>query len=311
MANAMIAALVAVPTAFAMPDTAPPLPTRDGLLLHWRDWPLPAGAAARGTVLLVHGLGEHIGRYEHVARHLNDWGFAACGYDQRGHGQSPGARGALAMEDDLLHDLAAAIERARAQGGAGALGGKPLMVLGHSMGGAVAAHFCAGGLEQPPLAWGLQVDGLVLSSPAIDPGLSALQKALLSTVGQLTPDVAVSNGLKPAWICHNPATVAAYQADPLVHDRVTGRLTSWLIEAGQTVRTRAAQWNTPTLIMWGGEDRCVDPAGSAAFAASAPRDRVASHPWPHLSHEIFNEVEQAEVLAAMSGWLQSTFPVQD
>lgn len=281
--------------------------TRDGLALFTRHWPLADARPAPGVALLVHGLGEHIGRYEHVARHLNQQGWAVVGFDHRGHGRSPGKRGALRDHHDLLHDLAAMVDATRQ-----AYPSQPLVLVGHSLGGAIAARFAAA-LTNPAdaTAWARPIDGLVLSSPALAIPISAFQKLLLSTVGQLTPDVAVGNGLKPAWICHNPATVAAYQADPLVHDRVTGRLTSWLLEAGQVVRSRAAQWRVPTLVMWGGEDRCVDPAGSAAFAASAPRDRVNSHPWPQLSHEIFNEVEQARVLAAMSDWLQSTFPAQN
>lgn len=287
-----------------MVDFPATVATRDGLALLTRHWPLAGARPAPGVALLVHGLGEHIGRYEHVAHHLNQQGWAVVGYDHRGHGHSPGKRGALRDHHDLLHDLAAVIDATRR-----AYPTQPLVLIGHSLGGAIAARFAAA-LATPAeaAAWARPLDGLVLSSPALAIPIGAFQRLLLATIGQLTPDVAVSNGLKPAWICHNPATVAAYQADPLVHDRVTGRLTSWLIEAGQTVRTRAARWSVPTLIMWGGEDRCVDPAGSAAFAASAPRERVASHPWPHLSHEIFNEVEQAEVLAALSGWLQSTFP---
>lgn len=287
-----------------MVDFPATVATRDGLALVTRHWPLAGARPAPGVALLVHGLGEHIGRYEHVARHLNHQGWAVVGHDHRGHGHSPGKRGALRDHHDLLHDLAAVIDATRQ-----AYPTQPLVLIGHSLGGAIAARFAAA-LATPAetAAWSRPIDGLVLSSPALAIPIGAFQRLLLSTIGQLTPDVAVSNGLKPAWICHNPATVAAYQSDPLVHDRVTGRLTSWLIEAGQVARTRAAHWNVPSLIMWGGEDRCVDPAGSAAFAASAPRDRVASHPWPRLSHEIFNEVEQAEVLAAMSGWLQSTFP---
>ena len=280
--------------------------TRDGLPLVTRHWPMAGARPAPGVALLVHGLGEHIGRYDHVARHLNQQGWAVVGHDHRGHGRSPGKRGALRDHHDFLHDLAAVVDAARR-----AYPTQPLVLIGHSLGGAIAARFAAALAEPVESApWERPIDALVLSSPALAIPISAVQRLLLATIGQLTPDVAVANGLRPAWICHNPATVAAYQADPLVHDRVTGRLTSWLIEAGQTVRSRAANWRVPTLIMWGGEDRCVDPTGSAAFAASAPRERVSSHPWPQLSHEIFNEVEQADVLAAMSGWLQSTFPVK-
>lgn len=278
--------------------------TRDGLNLHLHHWPMPGAQAAKGVAVIVHGLGEHAGRYAHVAQALHTLGWAALGCDHRGHGQSPGARGALRDHHDFLHDLAAVVDVARA-----AYPGRPLVLVGHSLGGAIAGRFVAAQADpREATPWAREVDGLVMSSPALAIPISRLQKALLATVGQLTPDVAVGNGLKPEWICHNPATVAAYLADPLVHDRVTGRLSSWLLKAGKEVRQRAAGWRTPTLLMWGAEDRCVRPEGSQAFAQAAPRDVVQSQPWPQLSHEIFNELEQAQVLQAMTTWVQRTFP---
>ncbi len=281
--------------------------TRDGLDLFTRHWPLAGVHPAPAVALIVHGLGEHSGRYAHVAAHLNQQGWAAVSYDHRGHGQSPGKRGVLQQDDDLLHDLAAVIDATR-----GAYPDRPLLLIGHSLGGAIAARFVAAqasprgeALVLP--AWARNVTALVLSSPALAIPMTPIQKALLATVGKLTPDVPVGNGLKPQWICHNPATVAAYQADPLVHNRVTGRLTSWLLDAGNTVRQRAPGWTTPTLIMWGEQDPCVLPQGSAEFAAAAPSDIVTSHPWPQLSHEIFNEVEQQQVLGVMSDWLKHVF----
>ena len=147
----------------------------------------------------------------------------------------------------------------------------------------------------------------MMSDPALDVPISAIQKGLLATIGKLTPDVPVGNGLKPEWVCNNPATVKAYMADPLVHDRITGRLTMFIILAGENVRARPPQWTVPTLIMWGGQDRCVKPEGSAAFAATAPSKPVSSQPFPALSHEIFNEVEQGDVLKTMGDWLGRVF----
>jgi len=284
-----------------------PLPTglrtRDGLELVTRHWPLRHDEAPRGVALIVHGLGEHAARYDHVATSLNALGWAAASYDHRGHGRSPGPRGKLAQDDDLLHDLASMVDAVRQ-----AYPGRPLLLVGHSLGGAIAGRFVSALVApQEDASWRRPVEALVLSSPALALPLNPIQKLLLATVARLTPDVAVPNGLKPEWVCHNPATVQAYVADPLVHDRISGRLTLWLKAAGETVRARAAQWPIPTLIMWGGEDRCVDPAGSAAFASLAPADRVQAQPWPRLSHEIFNEREQDEVLAVMRAWLGRVF----
>ena len=262
--------------------------TADGLTLRVREWPHPD---PRGTVLMVHGLGEHIGRYQHVAAQFNAWGWRVVGYDQRGHGASEGAHGALAQPDDLLQDLARVVDAVRAEHPG------PLVLLGHSMGGLVAARFVAEGLRA--------VDALVLSSPALDAGMNPFQKLLLAVLGPLAPNLAVGNGLKPGWISRDPAVVSAYIDDPLVHDRVTPRLVSFIVDGGEFVRARAAQWTVPTLLLWAGSDRCVAPAGSAAFAAAAPAAVLTARVFPPLFHEIFNEPEQAEVFAVLGAWLEA------
>jgi alpha-beta hydrolase superfamily lysophospholipase len=270
------------------------LTTADGLKLHVRDWPCEQ---ARGTVLIVHGLGEHIGRYEHVAAQLLRGGHHVVGYDHRGHGGSSGPRGRLHHPDDLLRDLALVIDalRVRQRG--------PLVLLGHSMGGLVAARMVAAGLEPKPPKWHRAVDALVLSSPALDVGMGRAQRLLLAVLGAIAPNGAVGNGLEPEWISRDPAVVQAYVEDPLVHDRVTPKLVRFMVEAGAFVRAHAAQWRVPTLLMYAGSDRCVAPAGSAAFAAAAPADVLTAQAFPALYHEIFNEPEQAEVFAVLGQWL--------
>jgi len=277
-----------------------PLPTTlttfDGLALHVQSWSTPG--ATQGTVLIVHGLGEHIGRYAHVAAQLNAWGWAAVGYDQRGHGRSAGARGRLPRSDALLQDLSRAIDAVRAaQPG-------PLVLLGHSMGGLVAARFVAGGLAGDMAeAWCRPVDALVLSSPALDPGMSGAQKLLLALLGRLAPNLALNNGLKPQWISRDAGVVQAYVADPMVHDRITPRLVRFIVNGGRDVSERAAQWPVPTLLIYAGADRCVAPRGSAAFSAAAPQALVASREFAPLFHEIFNEPEQGQVFEVLGQWL--------
>jgi len=271
-----------------------PVRTRDGLQLHLQHW---QAVPSIGSVLIVHGLGEHIGRYEHVALALNRAGWRVAGHDQRGHGRSPGARGALATPDSLLADLALVIDRVRASHPG------PLLLLGHSMGGVVAARFVAEALSPSPAAWSRPVDGLVLSSPALDSGIGALQKMMLDRLGSWLPNVALGNGLKPEWVSRDPAVVRAYIDDPLNHDRITFRLARFIVGGGALALQRATAWRTPTLLLWAGADLCVAPAGSAAFAAAAPADVLTAQRFPALFHEIFNEPEQAEVLAALTGWL--------
>jgi len=161
----------------------------------------------------------------------------------------------------------------------------------------------AAGLDAKPPKWHRAVDALVLSSPALDAGLSGAQKLLLKVLGALAPNAAVGNGLKPEWISRDPAVVAAYVDDPLVHDRVAPKLVRFIVDGGAFVRAHAAQWRVPTLLIYAGSDRCVAPAGSAAFAAAAPADVVSAQAFPALYHEIFNEPEQASVFAVLGAWL--------
>lgn len=260
-----------------------------------QDWPLEPGVRLRGVVIVVHGLGEHAGRYDHVARQLNEWGFAVRGYDQCGHGESGGAPGSLPTDTRLLDDLADIVDSTRARMDKGT----PLIVLGHSMGGLVAGRFVSLGIRQ--------VDALVMSSPALDPGLSAFQKLLVAVLPTLFPNLRVGNGLNASYISHDPAVVAAYQADKLVHDRISARLARFIATAGPATVALAPQWKVPTLLMYAGEDKLVQPQGSRDFAAAAPAALVSTHCFESLYHEIFNELDAAPVFAVLRQWLDQRF----
>ena len=109
--------------------------------------------------------------------------------------------------------------------------------------------------------------------------------------------------MKPVWISRDPAVVAAYVADPLVHNRVTPRLVRFILDGGALVQGLAPRWKVPTLLLWAGSDRCVAPAGSAAFAAAAPANVLRAQTFAPLFHEIFNEPEKETVFAALAAWL--------
>jgi alpha-beta hydrolase superfamily lysophospholipase len=280
------------------PALAPPAGQRSQLQgLALCDWSVPAGSPTRATVLLVHGLGEHMGRYAALAQALTAWGYAVRAYDQYGHGASDGPRGGLPSAGRLLDDLAQVIDQTRA----GMAAGQPLLLLGHSMGGLVAARFVARQLR--PL------QGLVLSSPALDPGLNPVQKLLVAVLPALLPNLRVGNGLDARLISHDPAVVAAYQSDPLVHDRIAARLARFIADDSAAVRAAAPGWTLPTLLLYAGADRLVNPAGSRAFAAAAPPAVLQSQCFESLYHEIFNEAEpgRTQVLAALRAWLDARF----
>ena len=263
-----------------------------GLQLALRDWPLADATAMRAQVLIVHGLGEHSGRYEHVAQQLNSWGYAVRSFDLWGHGLSDGERGSMRDEHALLDDLAAVVDQTRKS----MAPGQSLVLLGHSLGGLLAARFVS--LRMRP------IDALVLSSPALDPGLNAFQKLLLATLPGIAPNLRVGNGLQVKYLSHDPAVVAAYQADPLVHDRISARLALFIAQAGREVLATAPQWSTPTLLLFAGQDKLVSPQGSRDFLKLAPGAMVQSLCFEALFHEIFNEAEAGGVFAALQQWLQ-------
>ena len=268
--------------------------TADGQTLALREW-LATPAAPLGLVHITHGLGEHSGRYTHVAQRLNALGFAVRAHDHFGHGLSSGARGGLPDGLRLVDDLAILVDDARA-----AYPGLPVVMLGHSMGGLVAASFVARGVR--PL------DALVLSSPALSPALSAAQKGLIAVLSRIAPGLRVGNGLDAQDLSHDPAVARAYLSDPLNHDRIGARLARFLADEGRRVMQAAPQWPVPTLLLYAGADRLVRPEGSRAFgAASAPSGQVQAMAFEQHYHELFNELEAGPVFDALEQWLRRHF----
>ena len=302
-----------------------PFTARDGENLAVYDWPLEArgGEAGdnggnvgslRGVVLMVHGLGEHAMRYEHVAGCLMDWGFAVRAFDQRGHGESGGARGALPADSALVDDLAEVIDDTRqlcrrlqaAQVTPERAAPLPLILLGHSLGALVAARLVAQAMRP--------VEALVLSSPALDVGFGAFQKLVLALLHRLAPNLGLRSGLKLRYLCRDASVVQRYAADRLVHKRISPRLARFIASAGPAVLAAASQWRTSTLLMYGGADRLVRPSACRTFAAKA-MGSVAVEPgtvtekcFDRLYHEIFNELEASPVFDALESWLDAQFP---
>lgn len=266
------------------------LTMQDGTRLHVVDYH-PASAAS-GSVVILHGLGEHAGRYRHVADFFVARGFAVRTYDHRGHGRSDGKRGDVPGNDTLLDDAYAVMADWRAQSRTPAAA--PLLV-GHSMGGLFAARLATEG--RTPLS------GLVLSSPALALPLNGAQKLLLKTLSALAPGLAVSNGLKVRYLSHDAAVVAAYQADPLVHDRISARLLNAMLAAIDGAQQAAASLSIPVLLLVSGSDRLVDARGSRDFHARLQPALARLIEYPSLYHELFNETDAAQVFGDLDNWL--------
>lgn len=284
--------------------SSPPLPSqltaRDGVTLHLSHWP---AAAPRGVVVLLHGLTEHAQRYSDVARFLNDLDWAVVAPDLRGHGRSGGPRGGLNQDDDLLFDLAQVLDAADA-----CYPAQPRVLLGNSMGGALAARFAAAqALPREAVPWARAVDGLILSSPALQPTMSLIQRALLSTMGRLIQDLPVPVAFKPEWVSSNPAVIEAFNTDPLIHRQITPRVALFMAGQGPLVQRRAPAWTTPTLMLYTPDDRLVMPQGCTRFMAELPDGLGRTCAFPGLLHDLFHEPDAARVLQALQQWLLDTF----
>jgi alpha-beta hydrolase superfamily lysophospholipase len=276
------------------PTTLDPLRLPDGTAIFLREWAVPAGTEQRGALLLVHGLGEHSGRYAHVAERLAALGLHVRGYDHRGHGESGGARGSVPHPDALLDDLRAVFDDLadRTDGGA------PPFLLGHSLGGATAARAATGGWVTPR--------GLVLSSPALRLSPGPAERGLLAVARRVARDTAFPNRLPIDKISHDPAVVAAYKADGLNHDRITPRMYDYLADAGEAARRDAPRFAVPTLLLVAGADALVDARGAREFSAALPPGVGTIHWYDGLYHELFNEREpdRTGVLDDLAAWVE-------
>lgn len=270
--------------------------TSDGVDLYLRDWPLAPGVARRGAALIVHGIGEHSGRYAHVAAVLNGIGIAVRSYDHRGFGKSGGTRATLPSADALLDDAKLVFEQFATDACAAGDRAQPFLI-GHSMGGAIAARAVTGGWIEPR--------GLVLSSPGLKTRLSAAAQWVIRAAARIAPHVARPHGLPLGKISHDAEVLVEAKNDLLSHTMTTPRLIAFVLDAGAQARRDAAKLAVPTLLLVAGDDHLVDPAGAREFAAAAPPQLVTLHWYDGLYHEIFNEREpdRARVLGDLRDWI--------
>jgi len=265
------------------------LSAADGTSLFVADWLTGSSSATGEGVLLMHGLGEHSGRYAHVARFFNDCGYSVRTYDHRGHGRSGGARGDAPDVATLVEDAKIALDDFAQN-----LSAAPLL-LGHSMGGLFAAYYATRGLS--PLG------GLILSSPALRIKLSLAQRLLLRVLGAVAPGLGIPNGLDSRYLSHRQDVVDAYDTDPLVHRKISARLLSAMLDAIEFAQGHASNLGVNTLLLVSGEDRLVDASGSEAFFRQLSPGVGVMHTYASCYHELFNETQAGRVFADMRTWL--------
>ena len=257
------------------------------------DWPVPTGSA-KALVLLVHGLGEHMGRYQHVAFALQQAGYMVIGYDHVGHGLSSGKRGDTDTPDQLTEHLQHMVKEVKSLHPR-----LPLVLLGHSMGGLVVQRAAA---SDRSLA-----DAVVMSSPALATFANAVQKLLLATLPKWLPHLRVDNGLKLEGLARDAQVVRDYKHDRLVHPLISASLGAWIVQEGIKAVQQAEQWQVPSLLLYAGQDKLVNPQGSADFSKRASAEVLQSHCFNVMYHEIFNDPEKQVVLQKLIHWLNARY----
>jgi alpha-beta hydrolase superfamily lysophospholipase len=266
-----------------------------GMELYLQSWRPDGNPVA--VVALVHGLGEHSGRYQNVVDYLVPRGYAVYGFDLRGHGRSPGRRGYINSWEELRGDVGSFLRHVnRAEGISGE---RPLFLMGHSFGGLITLEFALyDGHPTPPLS------GVVVSAPGLSTeGFSPLLLLIARVLSRVQPRLSIKTGLDSTGLSRNPAVVLAYQQDPLVHDLGTPRLTTESIAAIQRTFASAAGWQLPLLMLYGTADRIVPPAASRRFFEQVPIDDKRLIEYEGGFHESHNDVEHERVLADVEQWL--------
>ena len=265
-----------------------------GRQIFWQSWAPEDGA--RGVVVLVHGVGEHSGRYGDVVARLVDEGYAVHALDHRGHGRSDGPRAFIGSMDDVVADVDSLVDRAVA-----AWPQAPVFLLGHSMGGLVGLRYAL--VHQERLA-GLILSSALAAIEAVSKPVELVGRAL-SAIAPRTPLIAIDASL----VSRDPAVVAAYRSDPLVHHgKLPARTAAQLADAVASLPATVGSITVPTLILYGTADGLCPPAGSVMLAERIGSEDTSLQAYAGLFHEILNEPERAAVLDDIAAWLTARAP---
>jgi alpha-beta hydrolase superfamily lysophospholipase len=263
------------------------LKSADGTRLAYRTWPNPGSDI---TFAVVHGLGEHAGRYTRFADGMAKYGMSTWALDLRGHGQSEGQRGHVDSWSQWTDDVAAFVAHVEATAGS------EVIPLGHSFGGAaLLSAVLAGKLPSSRR--------FVVSSPALKLRLQApgWKLAIAPLASKLVPRLAMDNEVDPGGVSKIPEVVDAYRTDPLVHNRISSRMYIEWQNAIADIFERAAQIRVPFLILAGAADPLIDPEGSRRLheTTSSISDL---HMLEGRYHEPFNDVGSDEVFKLVADW---------
>lgn len=263
--------------------------TADGLEIYGVNWSHPQ---PRAVVGVIHGLGEHVHRYEHLADYLHRHGIATIGYDRRGHGRSGGKKGHTISYDAFLDEVASLLVEAEKR-----YPQLPVFLYGHSMGGNLLLNYV---LRRHP-----NIQGAIVSAPhirlAFEP--SAVMVGLGKMMRGIYPGFTQPNGLSVDQLSRDQAVVDAYIADPLVHDRLTAITGMSMLDSGVYLDQYKGNFPVPLLLMHGEADGITSAPASKEFAERVSGD-IELKIWDGLFHEIHNEPEQDQVFNLAVSWME-------
>lgn len=272
--------------------------TSDGLELPLYRWPVVG--VPRTRVALLHGLAEHAGRYAALAQRLNAAGIELLAIDLRGHGRAPGKRVRIDRFDDYLLDAEALLSVAGRQDGSPH--DVPLFLMGHSMGGAIAALFAVERLA----ASGHKLAGLILSSPALAPGRDVPRWMLTMSqiISRVWPGFPAMK-IDAALLSRNPAIVEANRHDPLVHHgSIPARTGAEILLAMARIERGRAGLRVPLLVFHGTADKLTEPDGSRVFGGHAGSPDKTLTLYDESYHETMNDLDRDRVIGELIAWLQ-------
>ena len=262
---------------------------RDGTVLRTRHW--AAAGDAWASILMVHGIAEHSGRYEHVGGWLSAAGLDVSSFDLRGFGASGGRRAFVDRWRTIHDDVEDRLAAVRAAAGA-----RPVALFGHSLGGLIALGYCVADPPRP------LPDSLILSAPALDSSTPGWMQALAGVLTRVAPTFAMKNPFDATVLSRDPTVGEVYLADPLGTHSTTTRLGAEAFVEQARVRAALGRLSIPTLVYHGGDDRLVPTAASEPLAVVPG---VTRRVLPGLRHESHNEPEGEAVIADAVAWLRS------
>ena len=267
-----------------------PWTTPKNIPIYACEWsPIPP---AKAVIVLVHGIGEHIGRYEHVAQFFNQNHIAFIGADLIGHGKSGGQRGHVDSYDDFMILINWMIAEAENR-----YSGLPVILYGHSMGGNLVLYY---GLTQDS-----NVKGIIATSPGLEVAkVAPLTQFLGKLMYSVFPRFSVNNSLDVTGLSPDQNVVTTYQNDPLVHPKVSARLGLDIMKNGLWIRENAAKITKPLFIAHGDNDRLASISGTRDFVQRAKGD-LTYREFPGGYHELHNSPEQTILFDEILKWVDS------